>query len=503
MTAEINPLGEIDLEFVQNLVPAGENNPGTPSNNNYVFANKQEAEDADIPLIISMITIAGLITSGDGKGGNYARLVVAPNVVTSDHLQTADGSWWKKFTNWETVTKIFYGMGQSNTEIRRPYNWKPEKNLFVWNHFVQANGENTVGNAIIPMYNNYMNPLFAYANEYAKEHPNQKVVVIIQAYGGIPIEHWLPGGTGPNMWDVTNNNFLAMLAVLGEPYDLEQWTWHGESNVINGTVQDMYNGTLDWVQKWEQFRQRLRTETTWYPYDTPAVLHTVSPYTGYSSRMTLFNKLVAKAAALDPTRTSVVDLSKIPRDPYYTASEGYIHMEAAGYEIAGKISYEQTHGVGKTLSSQGAYVNLASGTLNLLNRPAWKYTATASITGPLKVSPYAGTTAGEDFQQVNAFGNQFDPVTGSVNIFETGLYLLGFQVRNGGATPLKAYINKTGGVIIPGSTIILNDPGEAGNIVVPAYLTMGTAVQLVIVSGTTGQTIATEGAATFWGIFLG
>jgi len=181
--------------------------------------------------------------------------------------------------------------GQSNIQNRRTYSWNPPENLFVWNNTGDA-----TGSAFIACPTNQNGFAFAWAAEYARQHPAQDVYCISSGNAGQDILNWLdptPGGE-EDCYTITKNRVEAALAQIDgkDEIDLLVW-WQGESDSADRT---------DYPTRFESLVTRWQAED-WFPENCPIrICGLVSQAVNGSANYRRMN-IVLQKLAWEPTRS--------------------------------------------------------------------------------------------------------------------------------------------------------------------------------------------------------
>ncbi|MER9452060.1 sialate O-acetylesterase, partial [Mesorhizobium sp. M0254] len=226
---------------------------------------------------------------------------------------------------------IILSSGQSNAAIHWAYAWTPQPNLFLWNYDASgwvSGALPATGTAFAAMDATTMNWAYAYANEYAKEHPRQNVYLIVDAVGGIPISKWMTGGPSPDMYASLKANVQAALTVLGKSFIDEFLWWQGEN--------DAAAGSTTYVSDFNSVHNRLIAET-WFDEATPIIISGISPYVSATNRA--WNMVTKAVVNYSPGNRFFADVHDLPQALFEPVG-GYIHMTGAGYNVAGKLAYQ-------------------------------------------------------------------------------------------------------------------------------------------------------------------
>jgi len=224
---------------------------------------------------------------------------------------------------------VILATGQSNIANYAVLAWTPPTNLFLWNWDGNVDAPTATGTAFAAMRNDRMALAYSFATKVAQDNPSSPVYVINIGNGGQPISKWLTGAPVPDMYDCVKRNVEAALAVIGvSTVDLMLW-WQGEADAVLDTV--------TYPANFAALQARLRAET-WFPFATPVLMMSLSPY--YTdSRVPRYNPMLRAVVAMEPATRIWVDTTMLPQALWDPTGGLYIHMLAAGYKTAGELAY--------------------------------------------------------------------------------------------------------------------------------------------------------------------
>lgn len=283
--------------------------------------------------------------------------------------------------------KIFVGTGQSNKENQPAYAWTPPSNLHVLNGNAYV-----VGTSFNAPSNTTIGHTIAKAAAYAKRHPDEDVYVINVGAGSQPIDQWLPGCTGLDMYAPLDANVTAGLALLGAD-KIDDFDWWGcESNYINGSM-----GTV--VPKLTLLWQRLLGEP-WFRRTTPFTItavterYSAAPTTAVPDPLGIrnVNHHARRWVEIDPSYRAFTDTSALSADVYWDLPDR-IHGTGLGYYEMGELSYRTTYEglrgrpaspIVKRLSdsrTQGQTTPIIDSEMQVFLRAGYSYTIKIELTG--------------------------------------------------------------------------------------------------------------------------
>lgn len=278
---------------------------------------------ADIPL--STLNINGLAALDD-------------IAVNADYLIAYDaGSGLNKKILPDQIGKPFVilATGQSNFVQHPSYSWEPSDNAFLWN-FSGVDGN--IGTAFEALDGTEINVTWRFASELAKAKPTQRVYIINISFGGQNISHWMAGATAPDVFQNILDNITPALAAIGvDKIDMFMW-WQGESDAGAPTT---------YVADFETVMSRFEGET-WFPLNTPTVVFGITneANTGVPA-YGAFSNYLQTCVNGDPDMRQFVYPASFPQS-YWDAGSSYIHMTAEGYDLAGRMAFDEwSHGTGR------------------------------------------------------------------------------------------------------------------------------------------------------------
>lgn len=278
---------------------------------------------ADIPL--STLNINGLAALDD-------------IAVNADYLIAYDaGSGLNKKILPDQIGKPFVilATGQSNFVNNPAYSWEPSDNVFLWN-FSGVDGN--IGTAFEALDGTEINVTWRFASELAKAKPTQRVYIINISFGGQNISHWMAGATAPDVFQNILDNITPALAAIGvDKIDMFMW-WQGESDAGAPTT---------YVADFETVMSRFEGET-WFPLNTPTVVFGITneANTGVPA-YGAFSNYLQTCVNGDPDMRQFVYPASFPQS-YWDAGSSYIHMTAEGYDLAGRMAFDEwSHGTGR------------------------------------------------------------------------------------------------------------------------------------------------------------
>lgn len=242
---------------------------------------------------------------------------------------------------------VFLDTGQSNSANRLPYVWPLPipSNLWRWNFNGEVQPATAVGTAFERPDGTEISVGLATCLWYAMIHPDEDVYHVHVARGGLPISNWGPTPTVYGFRRAIENNVNAALNKIGAyNVDFMLW-WQGESD----------GGNVNYQSDFAAFHAWLRG-MAWFNWVTPMCIFGLSSLAGPS-----FAEMTGNLTALcadEPETRLFVNPAKLPA--YFWEGSGnlpYIHMNAVGYWIAGRMAQEALDfGVGQGFSP-GVNVN--------------------------------------------------------------------------------------------------------------------------------------------------
>lgn len=229
--------------------------------------------------------------------------------------------------------------GQSNSVERPAYAWVTPSNLARWNWDGDVG---TVGTAFAPADDDAIGLADSAAAQLARANPLRTVHLINVGLGGTPIEAWLPGGS-PDVYAAVKDNVEAALGEIGV-FEIDGFVWwQGESDQTSGTYQADFEALI----------ARLRGET-WFRWETPTVLMGVT--TLISDDLRAFNANLTALAAAEPDTRAYVHTGSLP-EVFWEESAIFLHMNAAGYEAAGRLAAKAMEGLGGREGPRNSYTD--------------------------------------------------------------------------------------------------------------------------------------------------
>ncbi|MBZ9704598.1 MULTISPECIES: sialate O-acetylesterase [unclassified Mesorhizobium] len=243
---------------------------------------------------------------------------------------------------------VILSTGQSNTARHPAYSWTPQPNLYLWNHDGAVDAATHIGTGFNPMDATTMGYDYSYANEVAKANPLATVYLVKVGQGSLAIAQWMAGAAAPDMYGCCKNNIEAALAVIGaSKIDNFLW-WQGESDAMAGST--------TYFSDFNTVVARFRAET-WFPYATPITIMGTSIV--YGTPLDAFNNMLALLASIEPEFRKFVNTGSLPV-AFWDPTFGYTHLNASGYEQAGKLAFA----VGRAVA-QKVYVNPLTGAVTI------------------------------------------------------------------------------------------------------------------------------------------
>lgn len=291
----------------------------------------------------------------EGRLSQLSALGAEPNRV----LATDDDG---DFTYFDGQPILIFATGQSNIGMHNAHSWSPPKNLFLWDW--DGMDVSPSGTKFEPMPNDTMGVSYSFAAEVAKRNPLSKVYVVNIGIGSLPIANWLPGAGAPDMYALGKTNVQAALSAIGStPHLIHLW-WQGENDALASST--------TYAANFITYRNRIEAEA-WFPVTTKTIIMGVSFYVTVSdanTKLQNFSVQLTEAAAKKPDVLTYVHTSSIGSD-FWTVDDGAnkIHMTGAGYELAGKLAYEN-HTNGRRALSVDTYNDPRTGAF-LTRKPAF------------------------------------------------------------------------------------------------------------------------------------
>lgn len=224
---------------------------------------------------------------------------------------------------------VILASGQSNISNYANLAWTPPTNLFLWNWDGNVDLPTATGTAFAAMNNAKMALAYSFGAKVAADNADRPVYVINIGNGGQPISKWLTGAPVPDMYDCVKRNVEAALAAISvATIDIMVW-WQGEADAVLDTV--------TYPSNFATLQARLRAET-WFPFATPVLIMSLSPY--YTdARVPQYNPTLRAVVAMEPATRIWVNTTMLPQSMWDPTGGLYIHMLAAGYKTAGELAY--------------------------------------------------------------------------------------------------------------------------------------------------------------------
>lgn len=239
---------------------------------------------------------------------------------------------------------VILSTGQSNVSRHPAYSWTPQPNLYLWNHDGIVDAATHTGTAFAAMDATTMGYDYSYADEAAKANPAASVYLVKIGQGSLAIAQWMAGAAAPDMYACCKNNIQAALTAIGVTEISKFLWWQGESDAMAGST--TYSSDFNTVIV------RFRAET-WFPYSTPiTIMGTSFPY---GAPLDAFNNTLSLLASIEPERRKFVNTGSL-NVAFWDPAFGYTHMNAAGYEQAGRLAFAARRAV-----MQGVYANPLTG----------------------------------------------------------------------------------------------------------------------------------------------
>lgn len=226
--------------------------------------------------------------------------------------------------------KVIASAGQSNMTLHPEYSWIPSPNSQIWNFDGVTDLPGSTGTAFVPFDGATMGTAYSYTDAAARDNPDRMISLINVSRSATGIDHWLEGTGAPDMYASLKNNVEAALAVLGLTEIDEFLWWQGETAPYDNYVNDFAT-----------FMARLRAET-WFPEHTPITVFGVSSLVA-NSGVTSMTQRIRECANNDPERIAFVNTAALPVEFWDPTAPAYIHLNATGYDVAGRLGYLASH----------------------------------------------------------------------------------------------------------------------------------------------------------------
>ncbi|MBA8822332.1 hypothetical protein FHW00_004698 [Ochrobactrum sp. P6BSIII] len=231
--------------------------------------------------------------------------------------------------------------GQSNATLERSYSWAVPNNLLIWNY---NKTQGNIGTAFVKPAGNIMSLALGIGKRLAEQNPEKQVYVVNIALSGNTIDGWLPGAPeGKDVYADIVLNIPPALAAAGRTSIDSYWWWQGESD---RGLRPAYPA------KFEQMITRMRTNS-WFPQSvTTTVFGTVNGTISGDLTYGYMNMTLQGVVNADPQRRKYVYTATIPAS--YWMDTPTVHMNGAGYELAGALGVDAFNG--KTNGIQQQFV---------------------------------------------------------------------------------------------------------------------------------------------------
>lgn len=227
---------------------------------------------------------------------------------------------------------VIFAAGQSNFVVSPSFSWTPNPNAQIWNNTVGTVG---TGTSFTSLSSATVTLPQKFASDVANANPSRKVYLIVSAFDGQPISHWLVGTGAPDAYADGVANVAAALALIGATTINAFLWWQGEADANTYNPSYIANHATMMARWWTN---------SWFPQETPVIVHGIANSTivaslggGIPANYDKVNDLLIGVVNADPDKRRFVYAASLSSAAYWDA--GNIgHMTGQGYFSAGKMS---------------------------------------------------------------------------------------------------------------------------------------------------------------------
>lgn len=233
---------------------------------------------------------------------------------------------------------VIFAWGQSNFVVNGSFAWTPNPAAKIWNNTV---GTVSTGTAYVPLPSTTITLPQKFASNVA-DATGRPVCLIVSAFSGQPMSHWLTGTGAPDAYADALANVAPALTACGATKINIGLFWQGEANTLPITS--------TYAADFETMLSRFRGNT-WFQQDLPIVIHGIAS-TAISGNADgdNFNNILQGIVSADADNRRFVYTSTLPGSTYWNVSNPG-HMTGQGYFSAGSLSArEYLTGVGRNIN---------------------------------------------------------------------------------------------------------------------------------------------------------